>query len=439
MIKVCKFGGTSLADGTTMLRVKEIVESDPARRYIVVSAPGKRFSADSKITDLLYQTARECKETGSVGEAYAKVSARFQSIVHELDLPLPICEILRRTAEDIERENDEDFTASRGEYLAGIVMASLLGAAFIDPRTVVKFKDGRLDPRSYILVREAVKGKRRAVVAGFYGEDENGKVRTLSRGGSDVSGAIVARAVMADEYENWTDVSGFLACDPHIVPSPAGIGTLTYRELRELSYMGANVLHSESMFPVREANIPIHIRNTFRPQDEGTRIVPESKYRLGERVVTGIAGKKNFTVVYMEKSLMNAEIGFTHKVLGVLTRHGISFEHLPSGIDTMSLVIDSEVLKDGELERVEEEIGREAHPDHIRAFGGVSLIAVVGEGMSRNVGTSARLFRAIAEAGVNVRMIDQGSSEINIIVGVDNENYERTVKAIYEEFFLASE
>ena len=439
MIKVCKFGGTSMADGINMRRVANILQSDPARRYTVVSAPGKRFGGDTKITDLLYETHRELEEKGSLGEAFQKVSARFCRIVDELGLALDIEKILNGVAAEIESERSEEFTASRGEYLAGIVMAALLGVPFIDAKDVIRFdENGRFDPLSYTLVREALKDKNRAVIAGFYGSDPHGKVRTFSRGGSDVSGAIVARAVGAGVYENWTDVSGFLACDPRIVPSPVGIGKLSYRELRELSYMGANVLHSESIFPVREADIPIHILNTFRPDDEGTMILPTEKYlsnvkRL--RTVTGIAGKKNFTVISIEKSLMNAEIGFTYKIMEVLFRHHISFEHLPSGIDTMSIVIDSEQLTHGVLEAVREDIVKAVTPDRTNVYSDVALIAVVGHGMAKSVGTSARLFSAIANAGVNVRMIDQGSSELNIIVGVDNCNYERTLRAVYEEFF----
>ncbi len=441
MIKVCKFGGTSMADGTTLMRVRDIVDADPARRYIVVSAPGKRFGGDGKITDLLYDTARDVKRTGHVGAAFDKVCSRFRSIVHALGLDLNVEELLMRTAEEIEREKSEDFTASRGEYLAALVTADFLGAAFVDARDVVKFdKEGKLDAeRTYSLIRESLKGKRRAVIPGFYGSLPDGTIKTFSRGGSDISGAIVARAVLADLYENWTDVSGFLACDPHIVPSPEGIRALSYRELRELSYMGANVLHSESIFPVREADIPILIKNTFRPGDEGTVILPVSKYRFGGNVVTGIAGKKNFTVLLLEKSLMNTEIGFTYKVLAVFMEHGINFEHIPSGIDTMSFIIDSEELKDGMTEILEREIRAAVNPDSLRFFDDVALIAVVGHGMARSVGTSARLFDAIANIGVNVRMIDQGSSELNIIVGVDNCNYERTVRAVYEEFFKKKE
>lgn len=436
MIKVCKFGGTSMADGITIMRVKRILETDPARRYVVVSAPGKRYSGDIKVTDLLYETAQEVKEGGHVGDAFARAASRFRSVARELALGLDIDALLEETAEEIEEENNADFCASRGEYLSGRIMATLLGVPFIDARDVVKFKNGHLDAeRSYALVRGALEGRPRAVVAGFYGEDEFGRVKTFPRGGSDISGAVVARAVGADEYENWTDVSGFLACDPRIVPSPVGIGTLSYKELRELSYMGANVLHAEAVYPVREANIPIRILNTFRPEDAGTRIVPTERCRPGGRTVTGVAGKKNFTVIFIEKTQMNEISGFALRPLEVLKKHNISFEHMPSGIDTLSFVIDSAELKGGLLEEVVGEIEKSVSPDKMKVIENIALIAVVGHGMNGNVGTAARLFRAIARVGVNVRLIDQGSSELNIIVGVDNENYERSIQAVYDEFF----
>ena len=437
MIKVCKFGGTSMADGMTMRRVKDIFESDPERRYIVVSAPGKRFSGDIKVTDLLYETHKEVEETGRCGEAFEKICARFRGIVQELDLGFDIESVLNETKNAIEEEKTADFAASRGEYLSGRIMAALLDIPFIDARDVIKFDaSGKLDgARSFELLARALSGKPRALVTGFYGEGADGKVRTFSRGGSDISGAIVARVAGAALYENWTDVSGFLACDPRIVENPVPIRSLSYKELRELSYMGANVLHSESIFPVREVDIPIRIKNTFRPEDEGTEILPTSRYTYSGRRVTGIAGKKNFTVIFLEKSLMNEEIGFTYRTLAVFMKHGISFEHIPTGIDTMSFVIDSAELKGGLLEEMCDEMRAAVNPDSLRVINDIALIAVVGHGMTRSVGVSARLFEAIARAGVNVRMIDQGSSELNIIVGVDNENYERTLKAVYEEFF----
>lgn len=425
-----------MADGISIRRVADIVNADPSRRFIVVSAPGKRFGQDTKVTDLLYETYEEFRVTGKLGSAFAKVRDRFRSLVLELGLSFDVGALLDETERGIYAEPTKDFIASRGEYLAGRITAELLGADFIDARDAVKFnEEGRLDPCTYELLAGALKGKKRALVAGFYGADTQGKVKTFSRGGSDISGAIVARAAGADLYENWTDVSGFLACDPRIVDNPARISALSYQELRELSYMGANVLHSESIFPVKDADIPIRIKNTFRPEDEGTEIVPEKNYRYGSNPVTGIAGKKNFTVIYVEKSLMNAEIAFARKVLSVLERYLISFEHMPSGIDTMSFVIDSALLEHGVLEKVCAEIRSAVLPDDLRVFDDVALIAVVGHGMSKNVGTSARLFEAIAKAGVNVRMIDQGSSELNIIVGVDNANYERAIRAVYREFF----
>ncbi len=437
MIKVCKFGGTSMADGITMLRVRKIIESDAARRYVVVSAPGKRFGGDVKVTDLLYETYENVAVRGETGEAFEKICDRFRGIVSELGLEMDIDGLLAATQKDILREATPDFCASRGEYLSARIMAQLLDVPFIDARDTVRFgADGRLDgEKTYALLAAALKGKKRAVVSGFYGEDVNGKVKTFSRGGSDISGAIVARAAGAGLYENWTDVSGFLACDPRIVDNPVPIRALSYKELRELSYMGANVLHSESIFPVREADIPICIKNTFRPEDGGTEIIPTSRYTYSGKRVTGIAGKNDFTVIFLEKSLMNAEIGFTYRVLEVFLRHKISFEHIPTGIDTMSFVIDAAELKNGTLDVVCEEIREAVRPDSLRVIQDIALIAVVGHGMARSVGTSARLFEAIARAGVNVRMIDQGSSELNIIVGVDNDSYERTIKAVYEEFF----
>ena len=426
-----------MSDGMNFRRVADIMNGDSDRRFLVVSAPGKRFGNDSKVTDLLYAAHDALEAGGDFRAAFKKVRDRFSGIVREIGLAFKIDSVLDECEREIEAEKSRDFTASRGEYLSARIMAGLLNVPFIDARATVRFfEDGRLnDKETFALVKEAIRGKRRAVVSGFYGACPNGKVKTFSRGGSDVSGAIAARAAGADLYENWTDVSGFLACDPRIVENPARIPALSYQELRELSYMGANVLHSEAIFPVREANIPIRIKNTFRPDDEGTDILPAEKYRFTGKTVTGIAGKRHFTVIYLEKSLMNAEIGFTQRVLSVLLEYGISFEHIPSGIDTMSLIIDSSLLDGGVLDKLCADIKQTVRPDHLRVFDDIALLAVVGHGMSRNVGTSARLFSAIAASGVNVRMIDQGSSELNIIVGVDGEDYERTVRAVYREFF----
>ncbi len=428
-----------MADGNVMLRVKDIIDSDDERKYIVVSAPGKRYSGDIKVTDILYECYRQVINEGTCKSVFVQIRNRFTSIVKELGIDYDIRPVLDETENRINEEKDADFTASRGEYLCARVMAEVLGAKFVDAEDVIYFKpNGVFDgDKSYSAVREAVEGSDRVVFPGFYGRGVNGKVKTFSRGGSDISGAIVARAVSASLYENWTDVSGFLACDPHIVDSPKRIKMLSYKELRELSYMGANVLHSESIFPVRKANIPIHIKNTFRPEDDGTLIQPSVYYKPSGNTVTGIAGKKDFTVVFIEKSLMNAEIGFVRKVLSVLEEACVPVEHIPSGIDTMSVVIESSALKDGKLEAVLQGIKDAVSPDTLRVTENIGLIATVGHGMSSSVGTSARLFKAMADADINVRMIDQGSSELNIIVGVKNEDCDRCIAAIYREFFGA--
>ena len=436
-VKVCKFGGTSMADGAVIKSVKNIIDSDAHRKYIVVSAPGKRYSADIKVTDLLYKCHEQLMSEGDLKTSFSAVRARFEAIVKELGLDLDIKAILDETEERIARECSEDFTASRGEYLSARIVAEELGAKFVDAEQVIFFKEnGKLDgEKTYATVAAALNGAQRAVMPGFYGCGADGKVKTFSRGGSDISGAIVARAVSASVYENCTYVSGFLACDPRIADSPRQIKRISYKELRELSYMGANVLHSDSIFPVRRANIPIQIKNTFRPQDEGTAILPSSRYTPSGSVVTGVAGKKNFTVIFIEKSHMNAEVGFIGKVLNALTCEGVPVEHIPSGIDTMSLVVESCRLPEDKLERILEEIRNAVEPDVLRVTENIALIATVGHGMSSSVGTSARLFKAIADADINIKMIDQGSSELNIIVGVHNDDYEKCIRAIYSEFF----
>lgn len=426
-----------MADGNVINRVKNIIFADKERKYIVVSAPGKRYSQDTKVTDLLYAVAAELKEKGSIDESFKLVKARFESIVRELNISFDIDSVLADTKERILKESTEDFIASRGEYLSAVVVARVLNAKFIDAEDVVFFNaDGTLDESTTNkAIVNATKDNSLYVFPGFYGKGADGKVKTFSRGGSDISGAVVARAVNAALYENWTDVSGFFACDPRIVESPKKIKYLSYKELRELSYMGANVLHSESIFPVRKANIPIRILNTFSPEDEGTEIIPTSRYIPSGDIVTGIAGRKDFTVIFIEKSLMNSEVGFMYSVLKVLFDAGVSVEHVPSGIDTMSLVIDSHQLTEEKLAAIVENIKKSVNPDVIRTIENVALIATVGHGMSSSVGTGGRLLSAIAQAGVNIGMIDQGSSEMNIIVAVKNDDYLKCIQAIYKEFF----
>ncbi|MEM8783344.1 MAG: aspartate kinase [Planctomycetota bacterium] len=446
-LTVCKFGGTSLAAADQIAKAAAIVRSDPRRAVVVPSAPGKRTPNDAKITDRLYQ----CHSTAALGDAidgvFAPVRERFLEIASGLGLgeaPAWLTEALDAAAAGIAAEaaagRDAAFAASRGEYLNGRVFAALLDWPFIDAAEVVRFgAGGRLeDEATYPAIAAAVeRAGGRAVIPGFYGAEAGGAVRTFSRGGSDVTGAIVARALGAAVYENWTDVSGLLMTDPRIVERPATIETLTYRELRELSYMGATVLHPEAVFPVREAGIPVNIRNTNEPEHPGTMIVSGSGLaaeaaRPGE-AITGIAGRKDFTVIALEKALMNNEVGYGEKVLGVLRRAGVSFEHMPSGIDTLSIVVEDAQLQ-GKLDDVVASLKREVEPDTIEVDADLALIATVGRNMKTQPGMAARLFGALGSAGVNIRMIDQGSSELNIIVGVDASDFETAVRAIYAAF-----
>ena len=438
MIKVCKFGGTSMANADAMQQVKKIILSDPDRRYVVVSAPGKRNKEDIKITDTLYACYDEVVNTGKCDKHFALIRERFTSIVSELGLKLDIKAILDKTEAEIIANKSADFSASRGEYLSAIVVAEYLGYEFVDASDMVRFESsGRLNGEyTDDKVKTRLKDVERAVIPGFYGKDYEGKIKTFSRGGSDITGSIIARGVKADLYENWTDVSGFLICDPRIVPEAKAIKQITYKELRELSYMGASVLHSEAIFPVKKAKIPIVIKNTFKPEDPGTLIVPNEQYTLADNndVITGIAGKKNFIVIVLEKSMMNSEIGFIRRVLSVLEHHGLTVEHLPSGIDTLSVIISSEQLKSGDLYDIVNEIRENVSPDFVHVIENISIIATVGHGMTRRQGTAATIFNALAEAGINIVMIDQGSSELNIIVGVENADYEKCIRTIYKAF-----
>lgn len=435
MIKVCKFGGTSMADAKAMAQVKAIVEADKTRKFVVVSAPGKRHKTDIKITDMLYKCYDEVVATGAC-ESFAIIRKRFQEIVIDLNLDCDIDAILDKTEEEIIQNKSADFAASRGEYLSAYITANYLGAKFIDAADLIRFDSrGRLNEEyTDDKVKTILDGVDFAVIPGFFGRDSFGKIKTFSRGGSDITGSIIARGVKADLYENWTDVSGFLVCDPRIVPEAKTIKQLTYKELRELSYMGASVLHSEAIFPVMKGKIPINIKNTFMPEDAGTMIVPNEMYvEDGETIITGIAGKKDFTVIYIEKSMMNAEVGFIRKVLSVVEHYGICVEHVPSGIDTVSIILASDQLK-GILSDMVNEIRENVNPDYVHVIENVSLIATVGHGMAKRSGTAAKIFASLADQGINIKMIDQGSSELNIIIGVANSDYENCIRTIYRAF-----
>lgn len=432
-IKVCKFGGTSLADASQFRKVQSIIQSDPERRYVVPSAPGKRSPDDRKITDLLYLCHAHAKQNIPFEDVFKLIAQRYEQIVTDLGISLDLAPHLNDVKKRIATEPDPDYAASRGEYLNGLIMARLLGWEFVDAAEGIFFDArGQFDAtRTQETLSRRLARTPKAVVPGFYGLDHQNRVKTFSRGGSDISGAIVARAVSAEVYENWTDVSGMLMADPRVVRDPKPISLITYRELRELAYMGATVLHDEAIFPVRQAGIPVNIRNTNKPLDPGTYIVAQAAVDGG--AITGIAGRKDFTVLAVEKAMMNAELGFGRRLLSVLEVNGISFEHMPSGIDTMSVVIADKQLE-GKLEKVVAEITQECKPDSVEVHPNMALLATVGRGMARHPGIASRLFDALGRAKVNVRMIDQGSSEINIIVGVETVDFERAMQAIYAAF-----
>ena len=436
MKKVVKFGGSSLANAEQFQKVGDIIRSDESRRYVVPSAPGKRFSADTKVTDLLYTCYGKAEAGEDFTDVLTEIKGRFYEIIKGLNLDLSLEEEFRQIEADFKAHAGNEYAASRGEFLNGKVMAAYLGYEFIDSATVIRFdKNGNFDAdKTDKLLSKRLQKCERAVVPGFYGGMEDGTVKTFSRGGSDVTGSLVAKAIHADIYENWTDVSGFLVTDPRIVDNPAVIETITYRELRELSYMGATVLHEDAIFPVRKEGIPINIRNTNRPEDKGTFIV-ESTCRKPKYVITGIAGKKGFCSINIEKSMMNSEIGFGRKVLQVFEDQGISFEHVPSGIDTMTIYVHQDEFEEKE-QQVIAGIHRAVQPDFVEMESDLALIAVVGRGMKSQRGTAGRVFSALAHAHVNVKMIDQGSSELNIIIGVENRDFETAVKAIYDIFVL---
>ncbi len=437
MKKVVKFGGSSLASAEQFAKVGEIVRSDKARIYVVPSAPGKRYNSDTKVTDMLYA----CYDIAVEGKDFSKqlkaIKSRYDEIISGLKLKMTLADEFSEIEKNFKDGAGRDYAASRGEYLNGKIMAEYLGYQFIDAAEVIFFdENGDFDSeKTNEVLTDRLAGMKNAVVPGFYGSMPDGKVKTFSRGGSDITGSIVSRAAKVDIYENWTDVSGFLVADPRIIDNPAGIDTITYRELRELSYMGASVLHEDAIFPVRREGIPINIKNTNAPEDSGTWIV-ESTAQKSKYVITGIAGKKGFCSVNIDKAKMNNEIGFGRRVLQVFEDNGISFEHMPSGIDTMTIFVHQDEFMDKE-QQVVSGIHRLAHPDSVEIEADLALIAVVGRGMKSTRGTAGRIFSALAHAEVNVKMIDQGSSELNIIIGVANADFETAIRAIYDIFVTA--
>ena len=434
MKKVVKFGGSSLASAEQFMKVGKIIHSDPDRRFVIPSAPGKRFPKDIKVTDMLYSCYAKAEADEDFSELLEQIQARYNEIIQGLSIDLSLEEEFKTIASKFEQKAGRDYAASRGEYLNGIIMANYLGYEFLDPENYIFFdEEGRFDGnKTYPILSKKLAETSCAVIPGFYGCGADGRVQTFSRGGSDVTGSVVAKAILADIYENWTDVSGVLVADPRIIENPKPIDVVTYKELRELSYMGASVLHEDAIFPVRTEGIPINIRNTNRPEDKGTLIV-ESTCVKPEYTITGIAGKKGFVAVTVEKDMMNSQIGFGRKVLEAFEKEGISFEHMPSGIDTLTVLVHQDEFEHKE-QAVLANLHRAVRPDAIEMEGDLSLIAVVGRGMKATRGTAGRIFSALAHANVNVKMIDQGSSELNIIIGIQDKDFEAAIKAIYDIF-----
>lgn len=436
MKKVVKFGGSSLASAEQFKKVGDIIRSDESRRYVVPSAPGKRFDGDIKVTDMLYECYRAAEKGEKIAGKIKKIQARYQEIIDGLGLDLKLDEQFAEIEKNFIAQAGSDYAASRGEFLNGKIMAAYLGFEFIDAAEVVRF-DENGDFQSEItneIMSARLEKAKNAVIPGFYGATEEGRVVTFSRGGSDITGSLVARAVNADLYENWTDVSGFLIADPRIVKGSKSIETITYKELRELSYMGASVLHEDAIFPVRRAGIPINIRNTNAPEDKGTLIV-EATCCQPKYTITGIAGTDGFAAITIEKAMMNSEVGFCRKVLQVFEDNGVSIEHMPSGIDTMTIFVHKDAFEEKE-QQILAGIHKAVDPDHIELESDLALIAIVGRGMKSTRGTAGRIFSALAHAHINVKMIDQGSSELNIIVGVRHDDFKNAIKALYEIFVL---
>ena len=434
MKKVVKFGGSSLANAEQFQKVGDIIRSDESRRYVVPSAPGKRFDEDIKVTDMLYGCYDAASKGEDITEKINAIKARYYEIIKGLGLSLSLEEEFKKIDEDFRAQAGIQYAASRGEFLNGKIMAAYLGYEFIDAAEVIVFdENGNFDgDKTHKILSERLENTERAVIPGFYGAKPDGSIQTFSRGGSDITGSIVAKAVHADMYENWTDVSGFLIADPRIIKNPKPIDVITYRELRELSYMGATVLHEDAIFPVRKEGIPINIRNTNAPEDKGTLIV-EDTCRKPRFTITGIAGKKDFASITIEKAMMNSEVGFCRKVLEVFENNNISIEHMPSGIDTMTIFVHRDEFEEKEQDVIAG-IHRAVEPDFLELESDLALIAVVGRGMRATRGTSGRIFAALAHANVNVKMIDQGSSELNIIIGVRNHDFDAAIKAIYDIF-----
>lgn len=436
MLKVVKFGGSSMADAAQLTKVKNIVESDPARRVVVVSAAGKRNSDDHKITDLLYLCHAHIKYGVEYESIFNIIRQRYIEIKRDLNLDTDIEVVLDEIEAKMKSGISQDELVSRGEYLAARLMADLLGFDFLDSSLWLKFKfDGSIDQETSYETLAKMVGSRKVVIPGFYGSMPDGTIKVLARGGSDITGALAAAALDADVYENWTDVSGILMADPKIVKNPKPIERVTYDELRQLSYIGAQVLHEATIFPVKEKNIALNIRNTNEPDHPGTLIMEKFDDALekDDRVITGIAGRRNFTTVTVAKTGLSSEIGGLRCILQVFEKHGISVEYVPSGIDSVSLVVSADKVAPC-LYSILGEIEREYKPDDISVTENIAIVAAVGRRMAQRLGTSGKIFATLGENGVNIRMISQGPDELNIIVGVEGKDFEHAIQVLYDNF-----
>lgn len=434
MVKVSKFGGSSVADAEQFKKVRSIVRADPDRRFVVVSAAGKRTADDNKITDLLLLVNAHIQYHVDCTQLLADIERRFVELADALHLKYPIARKFEEFSSMI-KSLSPDYIVSRGEWFTAQLMAEYLKMPFLDAADVIVFHhDGTPDlERTATAVRDAVQRLGSFVLPGFYGATVDGVIKLFARGGGDITGAILARCIDAGVYENWTDVSGFLAADPRVVDNPRTIHRITFDEMRELSYMGASVLQEEAIFPVREVGIPIQIKNTNDPGRRGTIIRESADDAVREHLITGIAGRKNFLAVHIQKAHMSNAVGVVRGALGVFERYGVSVEHIPTGVDSFGVVVNGADVKDS-IYSIINDLQHELKPDSINLVDKLALISVVGRNMSRRPGTSGRVFGALGDAGINIRMITQSSQEISIIVGVNNDDFDKAINVIYERF-----
>jgi aspartate kinase len=433
---VAKFGGTSMASASTIKQVAKIIKSDPLRKFIVVSAPGKRHPKDVKVTDLLYQVAKEIEEKKDP-VSFKLVRDRFAEIVEELKLDLPIKSILADILQKMKSSKSLAYIVSRGEYLSALILSNYLDFAFLDSADIIRFKGNHFNrTKTRNDAGSLLKKHPYVVIGGFYGSNELDQIQLLPRGGSDITGAIIADAVNAKLYENWTDVDGFLTCDPRVVDNPKKIDVLTYRELRVLSFMGASVIQAETMFPLIKKGIPTQIKNTFNPSGEGTMIFSKLPPDRHHGAITGITGVKGFNLVVVEKEMMSELLGFDRKILRICEKLKINVEHFPSGTDTFSMMIEAKYLEDGKKDLLIQKIKKDLHPDTIEITSGISLIYLVGRNLLQNKMNALKVFSALVNANVNLKMIDYGSNGMHLVIGVEDIDYKFAINALYNEFVL---